>query len=553
MAIDPTVTTAHLILARAGDSHPGLLFEDSQWSWAEVAGECVLRAHWLLEHRDPGRPFHIGVLLENEPEYLFLIGGAALAGAAVVGVNLTRRGRELAEDIRFTDCQLVVTSRSLAPLLDGLDIGGAAIVSCDDGGYAGALRRYRGRPAPQVPEASDPRRTLLLLFTSGSTGRPKAVICSTGRFAAIAQYRHMGLGRDDISYNAMPLFHGNALMAGWANPLCTGGTYALARKFSASRFAADIVRFRATYFSYVGRSLAYILAQPERPEEKQNCLRCAFGTEASSRDRAEFERRFGVAPTESYGSSEGALSLARGPDAPPDSLGLPPPGVRAAVLDPGTGQECPPARFDSRGLLLNPDEAIGELANLDGAAAFEGYYRNPDADAQRVHGGIFLTGDLAYRDEQGYFYFAGRGTDWLRVDSENFSAAPIERILGRFPGVSLAAVYPVPDERTGDQVMAAIQLADGAAFDAGDFARFLRQQPDLGTKWAPRYLRLVANVPVTATRKIDKSALRRERWEVTGTVYYRPAQELAYRLLTAADRTRIRRDFALHQRENYLR
>ena len=550
MSIDPDLTTAQLLLARAGDPHPGLLFEDRTWSWGEVVDECTARAQWLLARRDPRRPFHVGVMLENEPEYLVLIGGAALAGAPVVGVHLPRRGAELATDIRFTDCQLVVTSTALAPLQAGLDTG-AVIVPHDEGDYRPELRRCAGRPAPAPP--ADPRRTLLLLFTSGSTGRPKAVVCSTGRFAAFAQYWHMGLGRDDVSYYALPLFHGNALMACWASPLATGGTYALARKFSASRFLDDVIRFKATYFNYVGRSLAYILAQPERPEEKRHCLRCCFGTEASSWDRAEFERRFGIAPTESYGSSEGALTLRRAPGAPPDSLGLPPPGMQAAVLDPATMRECPPARFDPGGLLLNPEEAIGELASLHGAAAFEGYYKNPDAEAERVRGQVYLTGDLGYRDEQGWFYFAGRGIVWLRVDSENFAAAPIERILSRFPGAGLVAVYPVPDERTGDQVMAAIQLAGGAGFDAGAFGRFLADQPDLGTKWAPRYVRLVASVPVTATRKIDKLARRRDRWEVADPVYYRPVQQPAYRLLTDADRACIQQNFTAFGRESYLR
>ena len=120
------------------------------------------------------------------------------------------------------------------------------------------------------------------------------------------------------------------------------------------------------------------------------------------------------------------------------------------------------------------------------AGAFEGYYRNPRAHAERVRGADFWTGDLAYRDQAGYFYFAGRSSDWLRVDSENFAAAPVERILQRWAGMSVALVYAVPDARTGDQVMCAVLPATGTAFDPVAFAAFLDAQPDLGTKWRPR-------------------------------------------------------------------
>ena len=92
---------------------------------------------------------------------------------------------------------------------------------------------------------------------------------------------------------------------------------------------------------------------------------------------------------------------------------------------------------------------------------FEGYYNNPEADAERTRNGWYWSGDLAYRDEEGVFYFAGRTGDWLRVDSENFAAAPVERILARFAGASGVAVYPVPDTSTGDQVMAALELEPG--------------------------------------------------------------------------------------------
>ena len=122
---------------------------------------------------------------------------------------------------------------------------------------------------------------------------------------------------------------------------------------------------------------------------------------------------------------------------------------------------------------MNAEQAIGELVNTGGKALFEGYYKNEAADAQRTRGGMYWTGDLAYRDADGFLYFAGRDFEWLRVDGENFAAAPVERILARFPGVVLAAVYAVPDEEVGDQVMAALQLADPARFDPAAFDAFL--------------------------------------------------------------------------------
>jgi fatty-acyl-CoA synthase len=115
-------TLAELVGSRADDNSVGLWFEDQSWTWREVVAECEARASALRALRVPG-PFHVGVLLENTPEFLFVIGGAALAGAAIVGINPTRRGEELARDIRHTDCQLVVTDETLAHLLDGLDLG----------------------------------------------------------------------------------------------------------------------------------------------------------------------------------------------------------------------------------------------------------------------------------------------------------------------------------------------------------------------------------------------------------------------------------------------
>ena len=165
---------------------------------------------------------------------------------------------------------------------------------------------------------------------------------------------------------------------------------------------------------------------------------------------------------------------------------------------------------------------------------------------------MYHSGDLAYRSEQGFVYFAGRTIDWLRVDGENFGAAPVERILARNPVVSQVAVYAVPDVDTGDQVMVALKLHEGRSFDAAEFAAFLEAQSDLGTKWAPRYVRIAAALPSTQTNKVLKRVLGREGWECADPVWVRHARRLEYRLLTDESRAELRKAFADHGREHLL-
>lgn len=534
------ITFADILARRRGDTRPGLLFEDQSFTWDEVVREAEKRAVVLRRFRRDDRPFHVGVLLENVPDYIFLIGAGALAGATIVGINPTRRGAELASDIRGVDCDLIVTDSGQAALLDGLDTGVDAdrVLTIDSPQWQDAVASAEHEQLPDIPEANDPATTLLLTFTSGSTGAPKAVICSTGRLSSLSAINHLSFTREDVTYNSMPLFHGNAIFSCWGPSVFTGATFSMRRKFSASGFLPDVRRFGATFFNYVGRSLAYILAVPESPEERQTRLRLVFGTEASPHDRDEFERRFGTRPIESYGSSEGGVVISLTPDSPRNALGVPPEFMDVCVLD-ANGDECPRAEFDAGGRLLNPDVAIGEIVNRTGAAMFEGYYRNPEATAERVDGATYKSGDLGYRDEAGFFYFAGRGGDWLRVDSENFAAAPVERILARFPGVVLVAVYPVPDPRTGDQVMATIEMAPGETFDPAAFGSFLSEQSDLGTKWAPRFVRVVSDIPVTATRKIDKKDLRRQSWTVEDAVYLGDTKAHEYRLMDDDDKAEL--------------
>jgi len=190
---------------------------------------------------------------------------------------------------------------------------------------------------------------------------------------------------------------------------------------------------------------------------------------------------------------------------PKGSLGKGFPGV--AIYDPATATECPVARFDADGALLNADEAVGELVNTTGAGFFTGYYNSEDATAERMRNGMYWSGDLAYRDADGWIYLAGRTADWMRVDGENLAAAPIERILVRLPAVSRVAVYAVPDENVGDQIMAAIVLHTESRLMPHDFETFLAAQPDLSPNARPRYVRITADLPTTATHKVLKREL----------------------------------------------
>ena len=301
----------------------------------------------------------------------------------------------------------------------------------------------------------------LLIFTSGTTGVPKAVKCTQGRLAGIAEVAAPGYGytADDVCYCPMPLFHGNALMALWGPTVMVGAAIAVRPRFSASAFLDDVRRFGATKFSYVGKAIAYILATPERPDDAENTLKSAFGTEASVRDRDRFRRRFDCYLIEGYGQSEGGAAVNPVLGMPKGALGRPVDGVDLAIMSPETGQECPPAEFDDEGRLLNAGAAIGEIVNRSGRGSFEGYYHREDAESERLRNGWYWTGDLGYVDRDGYFYFAGRSGDWLRVDSENFAAGPVEGVLSRNDDLSVVAIYPVPDTASGagDQVMLAVE------------------------------------------------------------------------------------------------
>ncbi len=509
------------------------------------------RAALLADQRAPG-PFHVATLLDNVPEFVCWLGAAGLAGAVLVGGNPTHRGADLARDLAHTECQLLVTDAAHLPLVDGLDLGpGIGTVSASSPRVLVVTTTpptappSTPTPAPRSPSRAPTTVTAeslgYLIFTSGTSGAPKACRCTQGRLARIGTIvaQMFELTADDVCYVAMPLFHSNALMAGLEPGPGRRGHGGAAH----------------------GRPLLGVGVPPRRPPPRRHLLQlrgqaaCPTSSPPPSGPTTPTTRSCGCSatraprPTSSASANASAAwwSTATGPPKAAPRCNARPthPAARSAgpprapmVVDPDTGAECPVARFDDNGRLANAEEAIGELVSKPAAEVASrgtGATTRPSGPVCATVGTGPATSPIA--TTQGFFYFAGRSDDWLRVDGENFAAAPVARILERHPDVVLAAVYAVPDPVVGDQVMAALQLRPGAEFDPEEFAAFLAAQSDMGTKWAPRFVRVCPALPVTATSKVLVRTLRAERWNSADPVWWRPrgGAEERFRPLGQAD------------------
>jgi fatty-acyl-CoA synthase len=492
----PTVTDLLTPLVEVDDR--GVYFEDSFTSWRDHIGHGAAIAAALKARLDPGRPPHVGVLLQNTPFFSAVLVAAALTGIVPVGLNPVRRGAALARDVAHADCQVVLADSASATALD------VDYIDVDSPQWAAEVAEHKDVPVAAYD--ADPSDVFMLIYTSGTSGEPKAVKCSQSKvaIAGVTMTQRFSLGPDDVCYVSMPLFHSNAVLVGWAVALGCRGSLVLRRKFSASQFLPDIRRYGATYANYVGKPLSYVLATPERSDDADNPLRAVYGNEGAPADVERFASRFDTVVMDGFGSTEGGIAIGRTPDTPPGALGPLPDGTE--IVDVETGQPCPPG-------------VTGELVNISDAGRFEGYYNDPDAEAERMRGGRYHSGDLAYRDENGYAYFAGRLGDWMRVDGENLGSAPIERVLLRHPDVVEVAVYGIPAPDVGDQVMAALVLTGGAEFDADKFMGFLAEQPDLGPKQWPSFVRVGAELPRTETFKVIKRQLAAEGTECADPVW----------------------------------
>jgi fatty-acyl-CoA synthase len=348
----------------------------------------------------------------------------------------------------------------------------------------------------------------------------------------------------------------------------------LKRRFSASAFESDILRYGVTYMNYVGQPLHYIIAAIEKKygdsvavemalaHHPNNRFRIAYGNGASTVDRKKCLRYFGMEHIyEIYGSTEAVITTANRPGDPIDSVGR---ADRSIVILDEDGQPCEPARVSSDGKILNYDRTVGEISRkINGESLrFDGYFENQKASQDKFRGGYYRSGDLGHiRIIKGkrYLYFNGRTDDWIRKDGENFSADNVAEYAVRLPGVKQAIAYGAPCEVSDEKVMVTIELQKGVTFDPqACFVWYTKQQTEGGMdpKWMPDYVRIIDSFSLTDTQKLLVRPYKREHFDLEShpnmVIYFRQRGDTQYRRFTEQNYKALKKAFIDADREALL-
>lgn len=494
-----------------------LLFGDERISHAELDRRANRVANGLAA-LGVGPGSGVGIMMGNSPTWLASFFAAQKLGAYVVPINIGLRGEGLAYILDHSESQALVIGADLLDAFTPLQASRPHLrhVIVDESEApkaklpAGAIPidRLASGSADRPNATATPGSTAILLYTSGTTGLPKAVVVRHGgfNFAGMGMFAQLGYRPGDILYTCLPLFHANALFLTTMQGLFSGYPVALGRRFSASRFWDEVRRYGGTTFNALGAMIPILLKQPPRPDDRDNPVRLVFSAATPAWAWEEFERRFDVTIWEGYGAVDGGgFMLFNFGNGPKGSMGLPPPGTDARVFR-EDGSECGTSE-------------VGELVFKvdDPAARRVTYLKNEQASDAKIRDGWFHTGDLAWRDAEGFFYFADRKTDSIRRRGENISSFEVEKIVNQHAAVLESAAFGVPSELGEDDVMVVVVCKPGASVKPEELTSFCTGR--MAKFMVPRYIDFAAEIPKTETHRVQKQLLKRAG--VTATTWDR--------------------------------
>ena len=514
IALPLAARTIPALLARRARDHGEqtcLLFEGSRYSYGEVE-TLTNRVANGLRAAGVRRGAHVAVLLENCPEALWTYLALGKLGAVGVPINTAAKGALLAANFTQSACETLVVQQSLVDRFDAVQAqcgGIRRLVFVDlpqDAAQAeGACRALPATgwdalaSAPADPPGADVRCSdpFLLMYTSGTTGPSKGSLSPHGYAVTYGLQRAEAFGYEasDVLYTGLPLFHGNALIGTCFSAFVAGSAIALTRRFSVSRFWAEVRETGATQANLLGVMGNYLWNQPPGPDDRNHPLRqCTMVPMPPF--AAGFEERFGVRLTSVYALSDYGMGTLLGPEHPADkkrSAGLPAPNVEVVILD---DEDLPVAAG-------TPGEIC--LRARDPWTTSQGYWKMPEATVAARRNLWFHTGDRGYLDGDGYLFFVDRKKDAIRRRGENISSWEIEQVLQAHPDVAEVAAFPVRAE-SEDEVMVTIVRRPDNALDEAAVVAYCQQH--MAYYMVPRYVEFAPALPRTLTEKVEKYKLR---------------------------------------------
>ena len=490
-----------------------LFWGEREFSYRELWDQTVLVCRQLQGQFGLKRGDRVGLWLKNCPEFIPSLFGILQAGAVAVPINNFLKPDEVSYilndggiDVLITDSELgahfaaLATSRPNLRLFQPQEQLNSRRPNPNDAEWPASNGKASSRVTqdstlvmPEITESD----LAVLIYTSGTTGRPKGAMLSHGNLLHNVESCRIVLRtveQDRIAV-LLPLFHSYMLTVGVFLPMLVGGSIVLVKSLHPVRNALqELCQRQATLLPAIPqfyRSMVHAPIQPPLP------LRlCVSGSAPlPAQVLHEFEAKFHVPLIEGYGLSEASPVVTKNPldkTRKPGSIGLPIPNVEVSIQD-EAGREL-------------PDNEIGELC-VRGGNVMVGYWNQPEETAKALRDGWLLTGDIGYRDAEGYYFITDRKKDMLLVNGINVYPREIEEIIYQFPGVKEAAVIGKPDPRRGEQPIAFIAANEGAILEEHLMQQFIRKR--LADYKVPRKVVVLPALPRNAMGKILKTALRK--------------------------------------------
>jgi len=477
--------------------HPekvALFWGESQVTYATLLAQTQIVARLLLEKFNVKPGDRVGLWLKNRPEFVPAYFGILGASAVVVPINNFLKADEVSYILRDCGANMLISDEELGTHLPALvtAIPELKLLKVEECPFTGASSRQEVRPCSR--SQGD---LAVIIYASGRTGHPKGAMLSHGNLLHNVESCRIVLETVEVDRFAvlLPLFHSYMMTVGMLLPLLVGGSMVLVKTLSQPHhILSEVCKCQATVLPAIPPFYRALTSAPI-PGKLPFRICVSGAAPLPVQVLKEFEAKFNIPLIEGYGLSEASPVVTKNPirgERKPGSIGIPIANVEVSVQD-------------DNGKMLGTGE-VGEIC-VRGGNVMMGYWNKPGESAQALRNGWLLTGDIGYRDADGYYFITDRKKDMLLVNGINVYPREVEEVIYQFPGVKEAAVVGWPDSRRGEQPVAFIVPNEGVNLDERALIQFIRQK--LADYKVPKRVTFMAALPRNATGKILKTALRK--------------------------------------------